>query len=160
MKTMAEPTRAIGAMDGGMDMAERRLPMAIRTKENIGSTSDTDVESTAGPTVGFMMENLARISDTGREPFSGQMVQHMKETFIKDNEKGTDDTHFRMEDTIQEVGSMDDMKVLENATGKTVASTRVNGELGWLMGKVSRRTLMDASAMMVSGSMTSPFVNN
>lgn len=54
--------------------------------------------------------------------------------------------------------NMFSLAIAQNAIGKTVASTRVNGELAWPTDKVSKRTLMDASAMTVSGLMMNPFV--
>mmetsp|Transcript_27310 Transcript_27310/g.63422 ORF Transcript_27310/g.63422 Transcript_27310/m.63422 type:complete len:284 (+) Transcript_27310:914-1765(+) len=158
MKTMDVPMKVIGGMAVGMDMAGPPLLMVIPTKVNIVLINVTDVECTVGPMDVSMMGPSWKTSDMAMVPSNGPMEPPMKVTLYKDNERDMDDIRFRMVDIIWDLGSMDVTKDSGNVIGKTEEHTKENGELVWLMDKVSKRIPMGVSVMMDNGSMMNPYV--
>merc|ERR1712232_652609 len=158
-KMMEELTKVIGDMAVGMDLDGPPLPTAIPTRVNTDLTNDTVVVSTVGQTDVSMMENSQKTNDTARELSNGQMEPPMRETFIKDNGKDTAVTLLVMADITQEVGSMDDTKDLENAIGRMVVITKVNGAQEWRTDKVWKPIRMGVFVTMDNGLTMSPSVS-
>uniref|UniRef100_A0A7S1VQ77 Uncharacterized protein n=1 Tax=Grammatophora oceanica TaxID=210454 RepID=A0A7S1VQ77_9STRA len=138
-------------------MMLQRFPMAIPTKESIGTAQGTDVAHTPGRMGESTKALSSTTSVTAAACVSGQMELFMMGNTSRAVAKGMDISLFPINrDTIWDHGLGTNLKVMAFANEKTGDSMLVSGRLGGKTGPVSKYPKGGKYNMTESGVMAIP----
>jgi hypothetical protein len=140
-----------GGMDAGMDMDERRLPMATIISVNINLISGMGGGGMNGMMGAFMMASFEKINDMERDDSNGRTMPCMMENSGMVNGKDMVFTSFQMEAVTKGLGRTVGTVDLVYVPGRMAGATRVSGSMVWRMGRVWKPFPTDLSDMMGNG---------